>query len=1003
MTLLSIRSLGVAAVWLVAAAFAAGPVQAQQGTVAGQVTDKSNQQAVAGAAVLVVGTSLQARTGREGRYSITNVPPGRYQVQVRFIGFATATQPVNVTAGQSATLDFALTPAAVPLDAVVVSATGEEQQKRELGNNVATIDAAKITQLAAPTNAADLLNSRVPGVEVMQSGGATGSGSRVRIRGATSLSLSNEPIVVLDGIRMDNTAQAGGFDNFTGGQAPSRINDINPEDVASVEIVKGPSAAVLYGTDAANGVIQYRTKQGRPGPTQWTAYAEGGTLNDVTDYPANYFSERANGTSCRLTSMAAGTCTIVKVDSFNPLMQKPPFREGVRQHYGVSALGGSDITTFYVAGDFEREKGVYESNDLKKTSLRANLHNQISRLMDLSISTGYTSSDVNLPQNDNNNQGILSSGLLGYPFDTVAPTGNPQNPEAPFLNGGYRFLTPSQATQVFAGQRVERFTGGATLNFRPWSFLTMNGTGGYDVTNQGDNVLTPPNVIPLSTAQFQGNAVQNRTQTFSYTANASATASFRLSADITSNTTAGVQFYKNVSDQVLASGRVQIPGTGGLSGVVFPAVNHVTLPAVTLGEFAEERVAIHDRLFLTAALRHDDNSSFGHRFGGANYPKLSGSWVISEEPFFPHPSWLGALRLRAAWGKSGRAPGPLDAHVFSTPTAVALNGTDVGGITVGSVGNDSLKPERTREIESGFDADFLSGRLHFEATYYDKNSRDALVLVPIAPDVGVNATRIDNLGEVTNKGVEFLLTAQVLDRPDVSWSLTASAWGNRNRVISTGPGNTPIIFGLGGSSQRHQANYPAGGYWGTSYTFKDANRDGLINPLTEITFDTVDTFQGSSVPTRGATLSTEVTVLKHFQLYGLLDGRWGNKLDNATESFRCGFAICQAMRVKSSSLADQAAAGATFFFGDETGYYQDAGFVKLRELSLTYLAPPEWASHIGASSLSFTVTGRNLATWTKYRGVDPELNDIGQFNFSVADFLTQPPVRYFTGRVNVTF
>src|SRR5438067_1984973 len=546
MTLLSIRSLGVAAVWLVAAAFAAGPVQAQQGTVAGQVTDKSNQQAVAGAAVLVVGTSLQARTGREGRYSITNVPPGRYQVQVRFIGFATATQPVSVTAGQSATLDFALTPAAVPLDVVVVSATGEEQQKRELGNNVATID-------------------------------------------------------------------------------------------------------------AANGVIQYRTKQGRPGPTQWTAYAEGGTLNDVTDYPANYFSERANGTSCRLTSMAAGTCTIVKVDSFNPLMQKPPFREGVRQHYGVSALGGSDITTFYVAGDFEREKGVYESNDLKKTSLRANLHNQISRLMDLSISTGYTSSDVNLPQNDNNNQGILSSGLLGYPFDTVAPTGNPQNPEAPFLNGGYRFLTPSQATQVFAGQRVERFTGGATLNFRPWSFLTMNGTGGYDVTNQGDNVLTPPNVIPLSTAQFQGNAVQNRTQTFSYTANASATASFRLSADITSNTTAGVQFYKNVSDQVLASGRVQIPGTGGLSGVVFPAVNHVTLPAVTLGEFAEERVAIHDRLFLTAALRHDDNSSFGHRLGGANYPKLSGSWVISEEPFLPHRSWLGALRLGAAWGTSVRA------------------------------------------------------------------------------------------------------------------------------------------------------------------------------------------------------------------------------------------------------------------------------------------------------------------------------------------------------------
>src|SRR5437762_12736875 len=230
MTLLSIRSLGVAAVWLVAAAFAAGPVQAQQGTVAGQVTDKSNQQAVAGAAVLVVGTSLQARTGREGRYSITNVPPGRYQVQVRFIGYATATQPVSVTAGQSTALEVALTPAAVPLDVVVVSATGEEQQKRELGNNVGTIDAAKISQLAAPTNTADLLNSRVPGVEVMQSGGTTGSGSRIRIRGATSLSLRNEQIIVVDGIRIDHTPQADGGLGASGGQPPSRLNDLNPED-----------------------------------------------------------------------------------------------------------------------------------------------------------------------------------------------------------------------------------------------------------------------------------------------------------------------------------------------------------------------------------------------------------------------------------------------------------------------------------------------------------------------------------------------------------------------------------------------------------------------------------------------------------------------------------------------------------------------------------------------------------------------------------------------------
>ena len=421
MKLPSIRSLGVAAAWLLATGFAAGPVSAQ-GTVSGQITDKSNQQPIAGAAVLVVGTSLQARTGREGRYSITNVAPGQYRVQVRFIGYATATQAVTVTAGQPATLDVGLTAAAVPLDVVVVSATGEEQQKRELGNNVGTIDAAKISQLAAPTNTADLLNSRVPGVEVMQSGGTTGSGSRIRIRGATSLSLRNEPIIVVDGIRIDNTPQAGNLENFTGGQAPSRLNDLNPEDFESVEVVKGPSAAVLYGTDAANGVIQIRTKQGRPGPTKWTAYAEGGSRNDMGDWPANYFSRQASGASCRLSSQARGVCTIVGVDSFNPLVQNSPFRTGARQEYGVSAEGGNEATTFYVSGGFQRERGVFQSNDLRQTNLRANLRNQVSRLMDISATVAYVSNQSESNVADTNTTLIcvlmsaahrcLSSGLV---------------------------------------------------------------------------------------------------------------------------------------------------------------------------------------------------------------------------------------------------------------------------------------------------------------------------------------------------------------------------------------------------------------------------------------------------------------------------------------------------------------------------------------------------------------------------------------------------------------
>ena len=980
--------LGSAAAILLLAGFAAGPLEAQRGSVTGQVTDKSNQQAVTGASVLVVGTSLQGRTNREGRYTITNVPAGQYQMQVRLIGYATATNPVSVPAGQAVTADFALTPAAVPLDVVIVSATGQEQLKRESGSNVGTIDASKVAQEAAPVNAADLLNSRVPGVEVMQSGGTTGTGSRIRIRGATSLSLRNEPIIVVDGVRVDNVPNADGGLGASGGQAPSRLNDLNPEDWESVEVVKGPSAAALYGTDAANGVIQIRTKQGRPGPTQWTAFTEGASLNDHANWPANYEGKDSTGAFCILPFVALGICNgpVATVDSFNPLKQNGPFRQGVRQHYGVSASGGNEITTFYVSGDFQREKGIFRSNDLKKTSLRANLRNQVSRLMDIGITTAYVSSDLALPQNDNNSFGILPSGLLGSADSTN--------------NGGYGFLTPQQAEKVEAGQRIERFTGGLNINFRPWSFLTVRGTAGYDVTNQSDRFLTPPNEIPFD---LDGTAFRYGAQIRAYTANLATTASFRPSRVITSNTTVGLQFSKNVFEQVRASGRKIVTGTSGVGGVVFPSVGDSVAPQVTLGGYVEEQVGIRDRLYFTGALRADKNSAFGTDFGNIIYPKLSASWVISEEPFFPRMGWLSSLRLRAAWGRAGRAPGTLDAQRFSVPVAVAADGSDLPGVTFGGVGNAGLKPERTREVEAGFDADFAQQRLHFEATYYDKDSRDALVAVPIAGSVGEAFTRLDNLGEVSNQGIELLLTAQLVNRPNVSWSLTVSAWGNKNRVLATDTSNTPIIFGLGGATQRHQKGYPAGGYWGTPYTFRDVNGDGLIDPFTDITPGDTDTFQGSSVPTRGASLSTEVGFLRHFQLHALLDGRWGNKLDNSTEQFRCLFAICHGLNLPSTSLADQAAASAAFFYGFETGFFEDAGFVKLREVSLTYTAPDAWAARIGAKTLSFSLTGRNLATWTKYRGVDPELSQSGQFNFDVADFLSQPPVRYFIGRVNVIF
>ena len=962
-----------------------GLLAAQQGTVSGTVTDQATQRPVVGAQVSVAGSTRRVFTDQKGAFVLDKVPAGDVEVRVRMIGYATAGKKITVSADQTTGADVVLTASAISLDEVVVTATGA-QTSREQGNAVAKIDAAKVVSEAPVTNAADLLNSRTPGLLVQPGGGTSGTGARLRIRGANSVSLSNEPVIVVDGIRVENGASSNSIG--VGGQVPSRINDINPDDIESVEVVKGPSAAVLYGTDAANGVIVYKTKRGRPGKTKWDVFSEGGTLTDVTNWPFNYRANTAAGGRCLLSSAAAGTCTQAQLLTFNPLVTNTPFRTGTRQQYGVSASGGTDQTTFYVAGDYSKELGVYQTSNVRQVSLRANIHNQARDNLELNASAGYTNSRLRLPQNDNNSFGVVSSGLLG---------------RADTINQGYGFLTPAQSYSIKTLQDVDRFTGSVETNYRPWTFLQARVVAGTDFTSRYDQNTIFPGNIPISAQAFKGQRNGNPFQIYNWTANANLTASFQLNADVSSATSVGLQYYHDRFHGILASGLQLAAGTNSLTGIVTPADSETNQEFVTYGRFAEERIAVRDRLFFTAAVRNDNSSAFGVQFKNIYYPKFSTSWVMSEEPFFPRLDWLTSFRIRGAWGESGLHPGPLDALQYYLAQPVTVATVDVPGITQpDTLGNLKLEPERTQEWELGFDADALQRAVHFEFTYYDKTSRHALIARRLAPTLGVSLAEFENIGSVSNKGVELLATAQILDRPNVGLLVTATAWGNRNRVVDLGPGITPIIFGLGGFSQRFQAGYPAGSYFMVPYTYSDANGDGLI-ARTEVTPGTQPVYLGSPFPDHGGTVSTELTLGRRVKLYGLLDGRFGNKLFNSTEQFRCGFLNCQGVNDPKASLADQAAAVANAFYATQAGYIEDGGFVKLREVSVTLYGPDEWAKRIGGTALSLTLSGRNLVTWTNYKGFDPELNEAGQANFTTADFLTQPPVRYFLARLNVTF
>ena len=975
-------------------------VAAAQGTgnVQGTVTDVRSTKPLRGAQVQVVGTRLTAVTDDEGRFRITVVPVGTAELRITRIGYRPTTRSVTITLGGEATEDFQLASSPLELEGIVVTATGE-QLRREVGNAIAQINVAEDVEQSAITNIADLVTGRAAGVQVMTSGGTTGSGTRIRIRGSNSVSLRNDPVIYVDGVRVSNTAQSfsliGGSGGggrslsvpLTGGDAPSRLNDIDPEQIESIEIIKGPAASTLYGTEAANGVIWITTKRGRVGAARWNASFEAGSVVEPNTYPTNFRGFDASGNFCFLTDVAAGTCQQAQVASFNPLENpsSSPFRTGDRQSYSLDVSGGGGGFTYFLAGRYTNEDGVLPVNGQQKANLRANFSFAAGDKLDFNISSGYVSSDLALPLNGNFALGTITNGMSGFWSDTLGA-------------GGFGEFSPDQLFTVETTQNIDRYTNSISANWTPNDFLVGRANVGIDLTNRVDDQFFPTGEAPAFLGYDLGARFSNRFQNFVYTADLGLTATSRVSSSMTSRTTVGAQYIQQIFRGTFATGRQLVAGSRSIAAAAVSESGEETRETITVGAFVEEQIGLRERLYLTAAVRVDDNSSFGRNFGAVAFPKFSASWVISEESFFPL-SFLSTMRLRAAWGESGVQPGTNDALRFFTPIAVTADGQDVTGVTFGGLGNPSLEPERSREFEVGLDAQLWSDRVGLEVTYYDKRTRDALVFRQLPPSLGVSAGRFENLGSVSNTGFEALISAKLVDSRFASWDVTLNGSTNNNELQSLGEGIEPIILG----TQRHVEGYPLGGYWDRPIvSFGDANGDGIIAPSEVVVGDTAE-FLGVPFPKRSLSIQSGISIRDRVRISGLLDFRGGYTLLNGTASWRIGQNTPRELNDPTSSLEDQARGVARKFDGTVAGYVEDADFWKLRELSVTFLAPNSWARALRLARWRLTLSGRNLFTITDYSGMDPEAQQLGQSNFVTSEFMAQPPVRYWTARVNVSF
>ena len=977
---------------------APGAALAQGGTIVGRVTDAASVNAVAGASVLIEGGPLGTTTGSDGRFRLTNVPAGTYSLVARRIGFALQRQRVSVTASGEVTANFALNSSAIALDQIVVTGTAGAQEKRSIGNAVTTINAADELRKSGSSNVTSLLSARAPGVTVRARSGRLGAGPAIEVRGRNSLSLENAPLIYIDGIRVNNATSSGplAVSGRLGGQGATvagRLNDIDPNDIESIEIIKGPAAATIYGTEAANGVIQIITKRGAiGGKPQVSFQMEQGIMqfaNAAKRVQTNYFKVPASGA----------------IVSWNGLEQEADsgrsiYATGQLRKYTGSLSGSRETVRYYVSSTYENSLGVEPNNSIRQLSMHANLDVMVRPSTNFATSLNYVTASNHLGAD------VGASPLLG------AQAGHGSLFTA---TRGFFATVPEVPQRLFDNSdRIDRFTASGTLTNKPTSWFTQRAIVGIDYTGEDARALerfAPPEIARyLSAATAAGSIGQTLRRNSIVSADYSGNASVKLTDRFSSRTSVGGQLYRTaLNTSFLAGLAFPAPGVEVVSGATTPqGSTQSEVINTTIGAYAEQQFALSDRLFLTGGLRVDNNSAFGEDFKWVTYPKVSGSWVLGEEDFFPLKSSVNVLRLRAAYGESGRQPNAF-AALRTFAAATGPNGSSA--VTPASLGNSDLRPERGKEIELGFEAGFFK-RLTVDFTYFTKKTYDQIVSQPVAPSSGFPGAQFRNLGRVDNSGIELSTTLRAIARPSLSWEINGNIATNGDRIRDLG-GISSTVASAGSANV---VGYPIGGMW--TKRVASADRDATTNLATNVLCDggagkpavacAQAPFQylGTPTPKLTAALSTTINIGERLRLYALGDARRGNRVHNFIEQLRCtggaGAQFCRAnyFPLEASPAYLAGAVPTAPSQGLTAEYFQDASFDKLRELSITYTLPASFLQ----SRASVTLAGRNLMTWTKYRGLDPEANANNAGTTTQAlDQAVTPPLRLFTSTINIAW
>ena len=825
--------------------WAPAPVAAQAtGTLVGTVRDAASQRPLEAVQVYIGGTGIGALTNAAGRFLLLNVPAGEHSLIAELVGYRAGTQTVTVGAGESVVADFGLDQTAISLDQIVVTGAGQATQKRKLGNTIATLDASSLDN-APIADFSQMIAGREPGVVAIASSGSTGEGARISIRGSASLSQSNEPIVYIDGIRVDNRAVS-----LSGTGNPSRLDDIPPESIERVEILKGAAAATLYGTEASNGVIQIFTKRGRSGAPTFTAQADWTAIStpmnrmdpladiigrecaelDCSDPGDAATLSEVQGRMQQRFGVSPGPYEMFESDTFDEILGM-----GFGQIYSASVSGGSDSFQYFVSGRFSDEDGVLapeslfpevegiemETDTNRRVGFNSNFTIIPSSVVRIGVSTLYSDTKQHTPDNGNNIYGVFSSMLMSQ-----LRLATPQLDDGP---GSNYFGAPTfGTTREFAYQQnnaaSNHFAGSTTIGFTPTEMFRLDGTFGVDFTSD-DRVFFSPyayNVDGFTTNNSDGSRSVQEDRSREITADIKGSVINMFGDNIENTFLFGGQGFLRQRQSAGGNGNT-FPGPGleNLDALANQSADESWTRVTQLGGYLQDQVGINDWVFITVGGRWDANSAFGEDFSTAFYPKVSAS-VVPSQGLDWQSETFSTFRVRGALGKSGLQPDAFAKFTTFDP-APSVEGP---GVQPDNLGNDELQPEVSTEWEIGAEVGLFNDRWSVDATYWDRTVNEALVPRQFSVTGGFTSEQLVNIGELAANGVEVSVRGTLLQQEGFSVNVFANTAYMKEEVVDLG-GAPPLKSG--GSYDRYH-NYIVEGFAPGAY-FGANVADDLAIPL----------------------------------------------------------------------------------------------------------------------------------------------------------------------------